>query len=215
MSVQMLAIPCWLVSDKIGSENIDFICVEADQIYLPLLRKNTEHLSVTIHNVIAGSRSEELDTSFARDHSGTSSVVSGGERRRAVALDELIPGHVVDVIKIDTDGYEAQVVMGLDGTLTQSDPLIFMEYSPRHLIRYGKINPTELLKMLKSRGYDYLLIYDYRGYPMGRTQLSDQSVRNITNYCLAVPGFYMDVLLAKGENLLSRFYDWDLNRYLG
>ena len=204
-----------LVSAMIGRENGTFICIEADEIYLPLLWRNTEGLSVALHNVIAASRTEDLNAAFARDYRGTSSIVNGSERRRAIALDDLIAGEATDIIKIDTDGYEAEVLHGLRLTLERADPLLFLEYSPRHLIRFGKIEPKILLEMLRAQGYGYGLIYDYRGYPMGFTEFTDQAIRNLITYCLSVPGFYADLLLAKEQDLLLRFYEWDLPRYLG
>ncbi len=204
-----------LVSVMIGSENVLFICIEPDEIYLPLLWRNTEGLSVAVHNVIAASRTEDINSAFARDHRGTSSIVSGSQVRRAIALDDLIAGQTADIIKIDTDGYEAEVLRGLGLTLQRAEPLIFLEYSPRHLIRFGKIEPKILLEILRAKGYNYSLIYDYRGYPMGFIELTDQAIRNITIYCLSVPGFYADLLLAKQPDLLLRFYEWDLPRYLG
>jgi FkbM family methyltransferase len=204
-----------LVSAMIGTENVSFICIEADESYLPLLWRNTEGLSVALHNVIAASRTKDLNAAFARDYRGTSSIVDGSERRRAMALDDLIAGKATDIIKIDTDGYEVEVLGGLRLTLDHANPLLFLEYSPRHLIRFGNIEPKILLEMLRAQGYGYGLIYDYRGYPMGFTEFTDQAIRNLITYCLSVPGFYVDLLLAKDRNRLLRFYDWDLPRYLG
>jgi hypothetical protein len=50
---------------------------------------------------------------------------------------------------------------------------------------------------------------------MGFSELTSQAIHHLTAYCLVVPGFYTDLLLAKDPDLLLRFYDWDLNRYLG
>ena len=104
---------------------------------------------------------------------------------------------------------------GLRRTPEHADPLLFLEYSPRHLIRFGKIEPKILIEMLRAQEYGYGLIYDYRGYPMGFTEFTDQAIRNLITYCLSVPGFYVDLLLAKEQDLLFRYYEWDLPRYLG
>jgi FkbM family methyltransferase len=196
-----------LVSAMSGRENITFICIEADEIYLPLLWRNTEGLSVVLHNVIAASRTEDMNAALARNYRGTSSIVNGSERRRAIALDDLIAGEATDIIKIDTDGYEAEVLHGLRRTLERADPLLFLEYSPRHLLRFGKTEPKILLAMLRAQGYGGGLICDYRRYPMGFNEFTDQTIRNFTTYCLSVPGFYVDLLL--------RYYEWNLPRYLG
>ena len=50
---------------------------------------------------------------------------------------------------------------------------------------------------------------------MGFTEFTDQAIRNLTTYCFSVPGFYVDLLLAKEKDLLLRYYEWDLPRYLG
>jgi hypothetical protein len=102
---------------------------------------------------------------------------------------------------------------GLADTLDREAPLLFIEFSPRHLRRIGKIEPRTVLEQLASKGYKHGIVYDKFGYPMGVTKLTEHAIRYIVNYCFAVPGFYMDILAAKNPELLLQFYDWDFQRY--
>jgi FkbM family methyltransferase len=201
-----------LVSAGTGDANVSFICIEPDEAYLPFLCSNTAGLPVVVHNVIAAASTGAANVAFSRI-AGTSSVMKGPEARRTVALDDLLSDISIDLIKIDTDGYEAEVLRGLARTLDRSAPLVFIEFSPRHLRRIGKIEPRDVLGQLVSKGYEYGVVYDKFGYPMGLTKLTDQAIRYIVNYCFAVPGFYMDILVWNKPELLSQFYDWDFPRY--
>lgn len=164
------------------------------------------------HHVVAGAATVDAYLSFKRT-TGTSAIVAGGERRQVVALDDLISEKLVDLVKIDTDGYEAEVLRGLTRTLDRCGPPVFIEFSPRHLMAHGKVRPSAICELLKSAGYTCGIVYDWFGYPMMLTDLTDLSIHYLVNYCVARPGFYVDILVGKDRDMLSRFYDQDFARY--
>ena len=140
-----------LVRATTGSEEVLFICIEPDETYLPFLRRNTAGLPAVVHNVIAGAETGTANVGFSRA-AGTSSITKGGESRPTMALDDLLSDGSIDLIKIDTDGYEAEVLRGLSRTFNRCAPLVFIEFSPRHLRRIGKIEPRTILEQLVSEG---------------------------------------------------------------
>ncbi len=202
-----------LVSAVTGSENVRLICIEADEAYLPLLRENTLGLDVSIHNVIAAATTRQAEASIARSSSGTSSISQGTEQREAVALDDLLGKSEIDIIKIDTDGYEAEVLRGLAKTFERCAPAIFIEFSPAHILDYGGVAPSLVLSLLRAAGYEQGIVYDHLGYPMGIATFTDAAIAHLVNYCQSKAGFYVDILLTKDVGLLSQFYDHDLRRY--
>lgn len=204
-----------LIAAAIGSNRARFICVEADDAYLSLLRHNTEGLDVTIHNVIAGAVSRETHATLMRTGAGTSAILPGGEVHQVIALDDLLGATTqVDLIKIDTDGYEVNVLRGASRGLAQGNATCFIEFSPWHIMTYGKVAPTEVISVLRTAGYVSGIIYDNTGYPMELIDFSsDDRVRNIVSYCLIKPNFYVDLLAAKDRALLTTFYEQDMRRY--
>lgn len=63
-----------LVAAKVGAENIRLICLEADELYLPFLRTNTNNLDAKIIHAIVGATSQEKNVSVQRNQ--TAQVLS-------------------------------------------------------------------------------------------------------------------------------------------
>lgn len=198
----------------VDSDRVSIVCIEADEAYLPLLRRNTEGLDVEIHNVIAAAATQTTVASMSRSIAGTSSIAEGGDHRQAMALDDLVAAKSVDILKIDTDGYEFEVLRGSLRTLERCSPAVFIEFSPHHLVTYGKVDPALVLRLLHDAGYANAIIYDHLGYPLALTELTPTVVQSLVNYCRVKPSFYVDILLMKDASTLSRFYDEDVQRYL-
>ncbi len=70
----------------------------------------------------------------------------GGEDVRVVALDD-IGFAKVDLIKLDVEGFEAQVLRGASGLIQQFRPLMLVEHI--------KAKPGELESLLEGLGYRY------------------------------------------------------------
>lgn len=66
--------------------------------------------------------------------------------------DLLLAGQRVDFIKIDVEGFELNVLRGLETTLTQATPLVLTEVVARHLARAGT-TIADLQGHLAARGY--------------------------------------------------------------
>ena len=148
-----------------------------------------------------------------RTGAGTSSISAGDIAHKVVSLDDLLAEFSVDLIKIDTDGYEVDVLRGAQQTLNRNDAPCFVEFSPWHLMTYGKVEPAEVIALMRNQGYRFGIIYDNLGYPMGLTELTDEVVRNLVVYCRCRPHVYADLLMAKNLDLLEKFYTADLSRY--
>lgn len=99
-----------IVAAAVGPRNVSFICVEADPFNIPLLRENVDGLSATIVEALAGATTSTERVSFVRDH-GTAYVNIGeGASVPALRLDDITGTEPIHVIKIDTDGFEYQVI---------------------------------------------------------------------------------------------------------
>jgi FkbM family methyltransferase len=69
-------------------------------------------------------------------------------------LDELLSGLglVPDLLKIDVEGFELEVLKGMQRTLRQSRPLVICELTERFLAELGQ-SSRQMLELMESHGY--------------------------------------------------------------
>lgn len=60
---------------------------------------------------------------------------------------------VVDLLKIDCEGYEPMVLQGARTTITQHRPVIIVEQDPKYAARYG-LRPEAAVPWLRDLGYE-------------------------------------------------------------
>ena len=131
-----------LIADKVKR----VYALEPDKTNFEILKKNI--LANNLKNVVAiraaaGSKKSRLNLYKSKENLGDHKLykiplvpperdVSPFEERekvKVIKLDELVKEQV-DLIKIDTQGWEPEVVAGAKKIITKDKPIIFMEYSP-------------------------------------------------------------------------------------
>jgi FkbM family methyltransferase len=191
-----------LIAAAIGRDNVRFICIEADEAYLPMLRHNTAQLNAELVEAIAGRSSGMVKLVSSRSGRGTSALVADETTdRRMVSLDDLNCGHV-DILKVDTDGFDLEVLSGASATLQTTDA-VFTEFSPKHLRDYGKCEPQALLDCIRSHGFNAALANDNFGVPIGLFRGS--TLDAICNYVDVQRLILLDLLFCRDEELLAEF----------
>lgn len=114
----------------------------------------------------AGEREGQLTLYMSEGNVGTHSAApTGGAALEVeiVRLDEFLRHRAdrIDLIKIDVEGYEAQVLDGLRETLERDCPAMMIEFSPELLRRCGA-SPDRVLTTLR-RLYPAILLFDSAG----------------------------------------------------
>jgi hypothetical protein len=90
-------------------------------------------------------------------------------------LDNIVKRNIFndsDLLKIDTDGFEINVLNGARELLKEKHPIIFFEFTPAAYISNNQ-NPMDLIKILNSLGYNKALFYDNFGVPVGIYDFED------------------------------------------
>jgi FkbM family methyltransferase len=201
-----------IISAAVGPSNVQFVCVEADPENLSLLRENLGGLSASIIAAIAGSDSTTKGANLVRDHGNTHVVFGEGPSVPVVRLDDVIGSEPFQVIKVDTEGFELQVLQGLTETIARDSPYLFIEVSPTLWRMLGKSEPMKTIEFLSNLGYTECLIYDNTGYPVSVGRLSEPYVEHLINYASAKPDFYFDFLISKEPYILTDFYQDEVSR---
>src|SRR6516164_8715814 len=99
-------------------------------------------LNVSHSNVMTGELPGKLDGIFA------------SRPVPCFALDELLPkGRHFNLVKIDTEGAEFNVLIGLSGTIDRDHPVIVSEFSPGMLPGISHCTGPEYLRFLIAKGY--------------------------------------------------------------
>lgn len=159
------------------------------------VRRNGKSGMVQIHHCGLGAERAELHLMRGQVNSGDNRLRrSVPDSPRAVAvkvlpLDEVIGAVKVDWVKIDVQGWECDVLEGMDQTLARNREWmrIYFEFWPRGIQQAGK-DPMEVIAILRRSGY--AVFCKERKAPMGDGELAEfcRKARRLTSMNLLAYG---------------------------
>lgn len=161
---------------------------EPDPETFELLQFNTRHTSgITALNIGLGSQSATMKMARVRGNRGASQVVSAGDgvEVRIETLDALAVGLDVAFVKIDTEGFEFEVLNGATDTLRRCMPVIVFEQNS-NVFHAGR---TPSIDLLRSFGYEIA----WMDYPS--RDLSNPVRRMVTKIGEAIGGRSYRILI--------------------
>ncbi|WP_207493419.1 FkbM family methyltransferase [Aridibaculum aurantiacum] len=140
------------------------LCVDGDKDFFSYLEKNMQQFPfVQSVNTLLSSESR-MEKSLVRLHAGTASA-QGDSEVEAISLDELVEQTgmpQVDLLKIDTDGFDGKVLLGAKNILSQHKPAVIFEWHPILVSKTG--NQThEAFDILASSGYNKFVFFTKYG----------------------------------------------------
>ena len=145
--------------------DIPILCIEADDLYFKLLKKNTMGLKDLDYEQCfvgeSGLRNYQL---VSYKGSARLTQPAGNQNNLAFkSLTEITKKHSqfnnVKFLKIDTDGFDCKIIRSNIDYLKLNKPVIFFEYDPYFLELMGD-DGLSVFNSLKEMGYEKLLIYD-------------------------------------------------------
>ncbi|OGV42035.1 MAG: hypothetical protein A2X46_05630 [Lentisphaerae bacterium GWF2_57_35] len=208
------------IGDTIASfykEDADtFLAIEPNPKFNELLIHNWGwNKNVSIVSEICSSGNDQ-GTFEVREKNGTSSILQteNGVKMSKRSLDEMVNGHPVaanaNVLKIDTDGYDFDVIEGAKELLLRNRPVVLFEcdvFENEHYVQ----DCLTALELLKKSGYNHFLLYNNVGNLMGKYSLSDLfPFRNLLFFQLTSSFGYFDILVMKDEELIQ-FYKTEID----
>jgi FkbM family methyltransferase len=143
------------------------IAFEPDPHHVALLTKNCALngcANVEAHNVALGSGSGRLALRRRFFNSGANTLGNADRKQfptevavDVVSLDEFLPMLRPDLVKIDVQGWEVDVLSGMQRTLAASPHIaIYLEFFPAGLRHAGR-SPVELLDLLINQNFQLYL----------------------------------------------------------
>jgi hypothetical protein len=122
------------------------------------------------------------------------------------------------VLKIDTDGFDAEIVMGAADALARMRPVVYVEYSP---IGSDEVENRyrRMIECLRDVGYEYFHVFDNFGNHMLRLAASEiYHLRTLNAYLrssrldLKPAVFYFDICAMTADD--KDLSDELLRRYI-
>ena len=116
--------------------------------------------NLAVVNAGAGAVNGEATLFLDPDNKGKHSLVRDGARQQVttialVTIDDTVARHGlsrIDAVKIDVEGWEEQVFLGMGGVLARDHPTLLFEFAPVR-IRLAGGDPERLLQRLVGLGY--------------------------------------------------------------
>jgi FkbM family methyltransferase len=142
-----------LLLDRCETDLRHIACVEGDQEFLGYLHANLDgDRRVSIHATLLSDDGTDIPA-LLRTHAGTASA-QGADTQATTTLDDIVRGGnlQVDVLKVDTDGFDGRVLAGAKATLAAQRPAVVFEWHPRLYAATG--NDWQLpFDVLDAAGY--------------------------------------------------------------
>lgn len=141
------------------------LCIDGASENLALFQENTRHLSnITVEFTMLTAAATEVAT-LTRHHPGTAAA-TGKARTNSKTLDQVIaekqPETVWDLLKVDTDGFDGEVLRGAVDHLRKHQPVVVFEWHPYLVEKCGN-DPYAAFEALANAGYNSYLWFNNRG----------------------------------------------------
>jgi FkbM family methyltransferase len=147
-----------MIKSIVGDAGV--VCFEPEPANLVELRRNVaRNFLVNVHIVNAAVGADSRRVGFTRGINGRIAMEDQADITvETVALDSVVR-ESVDFVKIDVEGYEAQVLLGAERVITQYQPTLFVEVHPRLLTDGYSV--ADIVGFLRSH-YNKVLFYECR-----------------------------------------------------
>jgi FkbM family methyltransferase len=185
------------------------ICIEPSDIFFEFLKQNIENNQIdqnriTLLKKMIGTGTLKGSLTHSSKGTATLKIESEVPQNTHVPLDSLTINNDVILLKVDTDGYDFDVILSAQNVLKKSEPLIFWENDISEDFQMEGYN--KLYEKLESLGYNHVYIFDNYGNLITE-ELQFSTLRNINSYLYGMKKYnnsrtfyYTDVLACTAKN---------------
>lgn len=169
--------------------DIPILCIEGDDKFIPYLEKNTSSMhNISISRTFLGDDSNNNKKLNKFYHEGTMRLVKDeiGDTLNLFTLDDILKDFPQFInarfLKVDTDGFDYNVLKGASNYLQRVKPVIFFEYD-REFMENINENGLNVFPYLESLNYSQLIFYDNYGRFILSTDIKNlHLIRQLHNY---------------------------------
>ncbi|MDD4106593.1 MAG: FkbM family methyltransferase [Candidatus Shapirobacteria bacterium] len=210
-----------LLADKVGKTGKVY-AFEPDKINFEILKKNIEANNlnnVVAVNAAAGSKNETNILYRSEENLGDHKLYDNfqfsksnfqKEKVKIIKLDDYLKNIKINLMKIDTQGWEPEVIAGAKGLIEENKPVMFLEYSPASY----QIAKLDGKKMMENLDKIYPKIWWIDEWLYIYKNLSQKKIDEI---CRTNKTGYADLWIKKNttiNDLLCRYGNIKLKQWL-
>lgn len=185
-------------------------CIEPSDIYFKFLEENYQRLSQSDSNRVELVKKYIGTGSFSgnlvHEH-GTAHIEINNNGVEFIELDKLFIKREINLIKVDTDGFDYDVLLSSKQIISNQKPILFWENLIEHDFQLEGFN--KLYSFLSDIGYDIVYLFDNFGNIITYTNSFDALI-GINDYLFSQLKFnsprtfyYTDVLAATQESSIA------------
>jgi FkbM family methyltransferase len=170
-----------LVRQRCPSALGPVLALDGDPEFFGYLEHNLADVANVWCRKVLLAADEGYASSLVRTHSGTASP-QGLVQSPAMRLDDVLDdwGQPVDVLKVDTDGFDGEVLAGARALLGSRQTAVIFEWHPVLCLRTGK-DSLRAFEELQAAGYRDLRWFSRHGVPvevMAKIDLAALAIRS-------------------------------------
>lgn len=153
-------------------QDMPTLCIEGGEDFLPYLRENARRIGphIAIETAFVGDSATTNVYAVQSTEAGTAKLVAGGNDSAGIQVKSLgallagAPGFSRPrLLKIDTDGFDFQIIMTSAALLSDIKPVLYYEYAPFEQPD-GVADGIGSFQALLQAGYRHFIVYDNFGH---------------------------------------------------
>lgn len=157
------------------------LAIDGDERFFEILKENAVawEAVMPVHAIVAGATGHRAGA--MRRDAGSARVIStavGVGGIAAMSLASILAEHPVfsrvKLVKVDTDGFDCDIVQGAADLLNRERPVLFFEYDP-YLFGTVHNDGFQVFGFLRNFGYKRVLVFDNTGEYVIGTELANVS----------------------------------------
>jgi FkbM family methyltransferase len=195
---------------NIGLKDAFYLCIEGNGTYSKYIKSNLRKYNYSLEEVFLND-DDTLCNYNIEASNGTGHLIYAKKQDkgvRLVTLDSLLeskyPEKEIDLLKIDTDGFDFKVIRGAQNCLQKWHPLLFFEWDKVFCKEQGE-DPLNIFPILEELDYKECLLFDNFGNVFDKVDTNNTALLKsyIDNTIGDALPYYYDILAIPQNYALS------------
>lgn len=195
---------------NIGQKDAFYLCIEGNKTYSKYIKSNLRKYKYSLEEVFLNDNDTSNNYNIEASN-GTGHLVHAKEQDkgvRPITLDSLLANKYInkkiDLLKIDTDGFDFKVIRGAKQCLQKWHPLLFFEWDKAFCKEQGE-DPLSIFLILDELDYKECILFDNFGNVFANVDTNNTAL--LKSYIDNTIGdglpYYYDVLAIPQSHALS------------